>query len=53
MSTVFGSIQSHSSPTSHKAKIPSGSDEVSSDSSELESDRSNVDDADNSRVEDQ
>ena len=52
MSTVFGSIQSHSSPTSHRAQIPSSSDEVSSDGSELEFARSNDDDDDSSRVED-
>ena len=53
MSTVFGSIQSHSSPTSHRAQIPSSSDEVSSDGNELEFVRSNDDDGDSSRVEDQ
>ena len=54
MSTVFGSTQSHSSPTSHRAQIPSGSDEVSSDGSELEFARSNDDDDDDSsQVEDQ
>ena len=52
MSTVFGSTQSHSSPTSHRAQIPSSSDEVSSDGSELEFGRSN-DDGDSSQVEDQ
>ena len=53
MSTVFGSTQSHSSPTSHRAQIPSSSDEVSSDGGELEFARSNDDDDDSSRVEDQ
>ena len=53
MSTVFGSTQSHSNPTSHRAQIPSSSDEVSSDGSELEFARSNDDDGDSSRVEDQ
>ena len=53
MSTVFGSIQSHSSSTSDRAQIPSGSDEVSSDGSELEFARSNDDDDSSSRVEDQ
>ena len=54
MSRVFGSTQSHSSPTSHRAQIPSSSDEVSSDGSELEFARSNDDyDDDSSRVEDQ
>ena len=54
MSTVFGSTQSHSRPTSHRALIPSSSDEVSSDGSELEFARSNDDDdGDSSRVEDQ
>ena len=53
MSTVFGSTQSHSSPTSHRAQKPSSSDEVSSDGSELEFARSNDDDGDSSRVEDQ
>ena len=52
MSTVFGSAQIHTSPTSHNAQIPSSSDEVSSDGSELEFARSNDDD-DSSRVEDQ
>ena len=52
MSTVFGSTLSHSSPTSHRAQIPSSSDEVSSDGSELEFARSNDDD-DSSQVEDQ
>ena len=42
----------YSSPTSHRAQIPSSSDEVSSDSSELEFARSNDDD-DSSQVEDQ
>ena len=53
MSTVFGSTQSHGSPTSHRAQIPSSSDEVSSDGSELEFARSNGDDGDSSQVEDQ
>ena len=53
MSTVFGSIQSHSSPTSHRALIPSSSDEVSSDGSELEFAGSNDGDEDSSQVEDQ
>ena len=56
MSTVFGSTQCHSSPTSHRAQIPSSSDEVSSDGSELEFARPNYDDDDDddsSRVEDQ
>ena len=52
MFTVLGSTQSHSSPTSENAQIPSSSDEVSSDGSELEFARSNDDD-DSSRVEDQ
>ena len=52
MSTVFGSTQSRSSPTSHRAQIPSSSDEVLSDSSELEFARSNDDD-DSSQAEDQ
>ena len=43
----------YSSPTSHRAQIPSSSDEVSSDGSELEFARSNDDDDDSSRVEDQ
>ncbi len=46
MSTVFGSTQSHSSPTSHGALIPSSSDEVSSDGSELEFAGSNDDNED-------
>ena len=53
MSTVFGSTQSHSSPTSHRAQIPSSSHEVSSDGSELEFARSNDDDDDSSLVGDQ
>ena len=53
MSAVFGSTQSHSSPTSHRAQISSSSEEVSSDGSELEFARSNDDDDDSSRVEDQ
>ena len=53
MSTVFGSTQSHSSPTSHRALIPSSSDEVSSDGSGLEFAGSNDDNEDSSRVEDQ
>ena len=53
MSTVFGSTQKYSSPTSHRVQIPSSSDEVSSDGSELEFARSNDDDGDSSRVEDQ
>ena len=53
MSTIFGSTQSHSSPTSHRAQILSSSDEVSSDGSELEIARSNDGDDDSSRVEDQ
>ena len=52
MSTIFGSTQCHSSPSSHRDQIPSSSDEVSSDGSELEFARSNDDD-DISRVEDQ
>ena len=48
MSTVFGSTQSHSSSTSHRAQIPSSSDEVSSDGSDLEFARSNDDDDDDS-----
>ena len=52
ISAVFGSTQSHSSPTSHRAQISSSSDEVSSDDSELEFTRSNDDD-DSSQVEDQ
>ena len=36
MSTVFGSIQSTAAPPPHRAQIPSSSDEVSSDGSELE-----------------
>ena len=52
MSTVFGS--KYSSLTSHRAQIPSSSDEVSSDGSELEFARSNDDDdEDSSQVEDQ
>ena len=44
----------YSSPTSHRAQMPSSSDEVSSDGSELEFARSNDDDDDDSsRVEDQ
>ena len=44
----------NSSPTSHRAQIPSSSDEVSSDGSELEFARSNDDDDDDSsQVEDQ
>ena len=43
----------YSSPTSHRAQIPSSSDEVSSDGSELEFARSNNDDGDSSQVEDQ
>ena len=38
----------YSSPTSHRAQIPSSSDEVSSDGSELEFARSNDDDDDDS-----
>ena len=53
MSTVFGSTQNHSSPTSHRAQIPNSSDEVSSDSSKLEFARPNDDDDDSSRVENQ
>ena len=52
MSTVFGSTQSHSSPTSHGALIPGSSDGVSSDGSELEFAGSN-DNEDSSLVEDQ
>ena len=53
MSTVFGSTQSHSRPTSHRAQIPS-SDEISSNGGELEFARSNHDDDDDSsRMEDQ
>ena len=52
MSTVFGSTQSHSSPTSHRALIPSSSDEVSSDSGGLEVVGSNGDNEDSSQVED-
>ena len=54
MSTVFGSTQSHSRPTSHRAQIPS-SDEISSNGGELEFARSNDDDDDDdsSRMEDQ
>ena len=51
MSTVFGSTQSTAAPPPHRAQIPSSSDEVSSDGSELEFARSNDDDS--SRVEDQ
>ena len=43
----------YSSPTSHRAQIPSSSDEVLSYGSELEFARSNDDDGDSSRVEDQ
>ena len=43
----------YSSPPPHRAQIPSSSDEVSSDGSELEFARSNDDDGDSSRVEDQ
>ncbi len=48
MSTFFGSTQKYSSPISHRAQIPSNSDEVSSDGSELEFARSNDDDGDSS-----
>ena len=56
MSTVFGFLiyTKYSSHTSHRAQIPSSSDEVSSDGSELEFARSNDDgDDDSSQVEDQ
>ena len=55
MSTAFGSTQSTAAPPpSHRAQIPSSSDEVSSDGSELEFARSNDDDDDDSsHVEDQ
>ena len=43
----------YSSPTSHRAQIPSSNNEVTSDGSELEFARSNDDDGDSSRVEDQ
>ena len=43
----------YSSPTSHRTQIPSNSDEVSSDGNELEFARSNDDDGDSSRVENQ
>ncbi len=44
----------YSNPTSHRAQIPSSSDDVSSDGSELEFTRSNDDDDDDSsQVEDQ
>ena len=52
MFTVLVSTQSHSSPTSKNAQIPSSSDEVSSDGGELEFARSNDND-NSSRVEDQ
>ena len=52
MSTVFGSTQSTAAPAP-RAQIPISSDEVSSDGSELEFARSNDDDGDSSRVEDQ
>ena len=52
MSTVFGSKQSHSSPTSHRALIPRSSDVVSSDGSGLEFAGSNDDNEDSSQVED-
>ena len=46
-------LPKYSSHTSHRAQKPSRSDEVSSDGSELEFSRSNNDDGDSSRVEDQ
>ena len=50
----FWIYTNYSSPTSHRAQIPSRSDEVSSDGSELEFARSNDDDDDDSsQVEDQ
>ena len=53
MSTVFGSTQSTAAPSPTVLQIPSSNDEVSSDGSELEFARSNDDDGDSSRVEDQ
>ena len=52
MSTAFGSPQSHSSPTSHRAQIHRSSDEVSSDGSGLEFAGTNDDNEDGSQVED-
>ncbi len=53
MSTVFSSTQSHINPTSHRAQIPSSSDEVSSDGSKFEFARSNDHDDNSSCVDDQ
>ena len=52
MSTVLD-LYKISRPTSHRAQIPSSSDEVSSDGSDFEFARSNDDDDDSSQVEDQ